>query len=51
MEKVKQIWFDIPGATGTGLYLELEDGRFFRHHSTDPIIPFEEVKITPPPSQ
>ncbi len=29
--------------SATGLVIELADGRFFRHQSTDPVMPFEEM--------
>ena len=34
-------------STATGLFIEMEDGRIYRHQSTDPIMPFERVKKLP----
>lgn len=46
MKKVKQVWYSdstegVGGHYSTGLILELEDGTFVRHQSTDPVMPFE----------
>jgi len=45
MKKVKQIYLTEKevGYAGTGLILELEDGTFLAHYSTDPIKPFEKI--------
>ena len=52
MKKVKNIYYaetleekkKIGGHYITGLVIELEDGRFFRQQSTDPIMSFEEIE-------
>ncbi len=50
MKKVKQIYYDkkISGNYSTGLVIELEDGTFLRHQSTDAVMPFEEFIPTTP---
>ncbi|MFH1972126.1 MAG: hypothetical protein ABIJ18_01470 [archaeon] len=46
--KVKNIYYyDNLEGTATGLFIEMEDGRIFRHQSTDPIMPFERVRKLP----
>ena len=55
MKKVVNIYFaetlkdkvEIGGSYVTGLVLELEDGRWFRHQSTDRLMSFEEVENIP----
>ena len=53
MEKVKNIRYtnkkDVTGGHySTGLILELEDGTFLRHQSTDPIMTFEVFVLSQP---
>ena len=47
--KVKNIYYfdQLEHGSGTGLFIEMEDGRIYRNQSTDPIIPFERVKELP----
>ena len=49
--KVKNIYYydqlEDGSVTGTGLYIEMEDGRIYRNQTTDSIMPFERVKELP----
>ena len=47
--KVKSIYYfdQLEDSSTTGLFIEMEDGRIYRHQSTDPIMPFERVKKLP----
>lgn len=47
--KVKNIYYydQLEPDSGTGLFIEMEDGRIYRHQSTDPMMPFERVKELP----
>ncbi len=49
MEKVKNIYYNDSEEEGyvTGLYIETESGKIYRHQTTCPIIPFERVKNLP----
>lgn len=46
--RVIAVWYEDDrkklGYGGTGLIIELENGVFLQHQSTDPIMPFEAVK-------
>ena len=46
MQKVKNIYYTEKKTadTMTGLLIELEDGRFFKHLSTDVLMPFQQMK-------
>jgi len=49
MEKVKNVWWATKEeSTGTGLVLELENGAFLQHQSTDPVMPFGVLKASTP---
>lgn len=49
MDKVKNIYYDDNHQSefGTGLFLEMEDGKVFRHQSDSPLIKFERIKELP----
>lgn len=54
MKKVKNIYLETDQRkrsgtdhTGTGLFLELEDGSIWRHQSNSFVLPFERVLVTP----
>ena len=50
MNKVKNIYYydqSDDNQFGTGLFIEMEDGRIYRNQTTDSIIPFERVKELP----
>ena len=53
MEKVKNIYFndhiksDSEFSSPTGLFIELENGKIYRHQTTDPVIAFERTKELP----
>ena len=48
MKKIKNLYFSeradiLGGHSATGLVLELEDGTFLRHQSSDVLMPFEKI--------
>jgi len=49
MDKVKNIYYNDHDGNefGTGLFLEMEDGKIYQHNSTDPVIKFERIKELP----
>ncbi len=49
MEKVKNIYYEDNDndCYHTGLYIETESGKIYRHQDTSSIIPFERVKNLP----